>query len=76
MIEFKPMEAITIYSNSGLNHENFSGFADPATLSEELPLDVKQMDITDPGWRSELQPPDIDAPHGYKEPPLEVIVEF
>jgi hypothetical protein len=57
-----------------LGQETPSGVADPATLGEELPVEISQLDVTDPGWRSELQPPDVDAPHGYREE--EVIAEF
>jgi hypothetical protein len=68
-----------IYPETDLTYPNPSGVTDLATLSEEsLPPRIDQLDITDPGWRNLLQPPDQDAPHGYKEEVEvgEVIVEF
>ena len=47
--------------------DNPSGVADSATRAEQLLERTDQLDVTDPGWRYLLQPPDQTAPHGYQE---------
>jgi hypothetical protein len=47
--------------------ESSSGVADSATRGEQLLPRTDQLDVTDPGWRYLLQPPDQTAPHGYQE---------
>ena len=67
-----------IYPGTKLDGENPSGDPELATLSEELAADTSQLDITDPGWRTVLQPPDVEEPRGYQEVGQieEVIGEF
>lgn len=64
-----------IYPGTNLG-ESPSGDPELATLSEELAVDSSQLDITDPGWRTVLQPLDVDEPHGLQEEIVETVVEF